>query len=147
MNVAISRPVVLWVAMAGVALGVLVATISRAVSKRLSRAEFWAELPRLVHSLASGSDHAEFVRVYRSLAKLLVSYLANSALRLAASFAPVVAAVVLCGPWVLESYHRGAVGPEKNPLWPYLNDLEFYFYLGIALASALTALYLRKRGR
>lgn len=34
---------------------------------------------------------------------------------------------------------------DWNPLWPYLNDLEFLLYLGIALASGATALILKAK--
>jgi hypothetical protein len=36
---------------------------------------------------------------------------------------------------------------DTNPLWPYLNDLEFFFYLAMTVASGLTALILKSRGR
>ena len=233
-----SRPVILWLGVAaGAALGILVATISRIVSGRLKKAEFWTALPGLIQSLASGADHREFVLVYARLVKLLAWHLAVSVLQLAAAFAPVVAVVVVCGPGVVEGYNRravaiaihprqqaaidaggerfesgdaaslpglipGAIGlhgagklvtntgeldfdslergnawctsewgrltmsllgfdthlsrsgegffilrpycGDRNPVWPYLSDLEFLFYLAITLTSALTAFCLRK---
>jgi hypothetical protein len=233
-----SQPVMFWIAVAaGVALGFVVALISRIVSARLGKGEFWAELPLLTRRLATGSDSDEFLRVYGRLLKLLGEYLARNAIQLVASFAPVVATVVLCGPAVMESYNLSALalaihpkqpltivaGGERfessaegaaiqpiprgdgrgsaitsagefefaslwhnnawcttgwsrvgmtllgfdahdsgspgaflilrpscgdsNPLWPYLNDLEFAFYLAIAAASGLTVLFLRKRVR
>src|SRR5215831_7214875 len=97
-----SRPVILWLGVAaGAALGMHVATISRIVSRRLKKAEFWTALPGLIRSLASGADHREFVLVYARLVKLLAWHLAVSVLQLAAAFAPVVAVVVVCGPAVV----------------------------------------------
>lgn len=233
-----SRPVMLWIAIAaGVALGIVVALISRLVSRRLGKADFWAELPRLTRTLASGSDSDEFLRVYGRLLRLLGGYLTRNAIQLVASFAPVVATVILCGPAVMESYNRGAsalaihpnqpvtlsIGGEQsesseegavirpmprgegpgsaitsagdlafdsvwhnnawcasgwgrfgmamlgfdthdsastdvflvlrpfcgdgNPFWPYLNDLEFAFYLAIATASGLAVLFFKMRAR
>lgn len=232
-----SRPVILWIGIAtGAVLGILVAVISRAISKRLKKGDFWTELPQLTRALASGSDSDEFLRVYGRLLKLLCRYLAGNAVQLAASFAPVVATVVLCGPAVMEVYNHRAVAlaihpphelkldledeqfetnaggsliepiprsekPGKavtaagefpfesvrrnnawctgdwgqlgmsllgfdaqlapagggflilrpdcgdlNPCWPYLNDLEFLFYVAITAGSGVTAVVLKKRG-
>ena len=35
---------------------------------------------------------------------------------------------------------------DSNPLWPYLNDLEFLFYAALAITSIGTALFLQSRG-
>ncbi len=228
----------LWIATAvGAALGAGVASISRSVSRRFGGGEFWGALPGLARALASQSDGDMFLKNYGRLLRLLAAYLFRNALQIGASFAPVVATVVLLGPSVMEVYNRGAtelavhpaqnlqietegavyttnsagsaIAPapdfagsgvaigraglfevtnprrnsawcttewgrlgmamlgfatfpatdatgylvlrpyrgDSNPLWPYLNDLEFFFYLALTVTSGLTALILKSRGR
>ncbi|RPI86553.1 MAG: hypothetical protein EHM42_05890 [Planctomycetaceae bacterium] len=226
----------LWIATAvGAALGIVVANISRAVSRRLTGEDFWSALPELTRALASQSESDAFLKTYGRLIRLLASYLFRNAVQLGASFAPVIATVLLLGPAVMAHYNRGAVElcvhpprelrisaagaqyatdssgtsitpvpefagtglattelgqfevanlrrnlawcvsdwgrlgmgllgfetqsateatrylvlrPRRGdftPLWPYLNDLEFFFYLAIAAASGATALFLKSR--
>ena len=228
----------LWIATAvGVALGTGVASISQVVSRRFGGGDFWVALPELARALVSQSDGDQFLKNYGRLLRLLAAYLFRNALQLGASFAPVIATVVLLGPSVMELYNRGAtelavyparnlqieaegavyttnspgsaIAPapdfagsgvaagrdglfevanprrnsawcttewgrlgmellgfatfpatdatgylvlrprrgDTNPLWPYLNDLEFYFYMSLTVASGLTALFLKSRGR
>src|SRR5579872_6778738 len=114
-----SRPVMVSIAIAaGVGLGVVVALISRLVSSRVGKSEFWAELPTLTRTLATGTDSDEFLKVYGRLMKLLGGYLARNTVQLVASFAPVIATVLLCGPAVMEAYNHGASALAIHPRQP-----------------------------
>src|SRR5262249_51208753 len=114
-----SRTLMLCIGMSvGAALGVAVAILSRVVSARLGKNEFWTELPRLTRVLAAGSDSDAFFSTYGRLLRLLGAYLARNAIQLVVSFAPVIATVLICGPWVMEKYNRRA---EALAIYPPQN--------------------------
>lgn len=116
----------------GIVLGIVAAVIWEFVSARVGEQGFWTKLQEFAAALVSTDDEQNLWSKYLELLKLSASYVFRQLITVVATFAPLVLLIAILHP--LATHHWNSHG-DTNSLWPYLNDFEFAFLIGISFAS------------
>lgn len=103
--------------------------------------QFWSSMTGFARSMLVAERSREFLDLYRRLGVSLVRYLGRNIGGLLLACLPITALT-----FALSVYPHGAATLQQqwNPLFPYLNDLEFIFF-GMATLGAAGALLLRQK--
>jgi hypothetical protein len=130
---------ILTATIAGVIGGWLFYRLWRALLPAGRSRAFWTSLPQSVRGMVTTEEPAEVLQHYKVLIMTIARYSARSI------GAVLVAILPASAIFLLVSALAPASVPGRNPLSPYLNDLEFWFFVAVTLGSIGAAWWHRSR--
>jgi hypothetical protein len=129
---------ILAAAIAGVVGGWLFFRLWRSLLPAGRSRAFWTSLPQSVRGMVTTEEPAEVLQHYKELITTIARYSARSIGAVLVAILPAAAIFLLVS----------ALAPpsvlDRNPFSPYLNDLEFWFFVAVTLGSIGAAWWHRR---
>lgn len=97
------------------------------------------QIAKDLHKLMAGADTSGFFVEYVQLLKHLGRFAGRQLILLSINLATMTVIYLVTG-WLLAS---APSSPASHPLWPWLGDIEFSFFLTAAIGSLLAPFVLR----